>query len=256
VRAAATAAASQPGATLFSLDGNHAEPPRTPIWSGYRGDDRGNPQGDAALDRGGRFRAHSFAEQLSEAGAARLRLEIHAAVSTPARANQLPRTPSRSAASTASGTGGGPETPDRPRAAATRARSDRARPRAFLPNRTKIKGRALAVADVAASSCRHDERAALRHRTTEMTNGSTRRSVSSNSSARANAHRGGEGRGRGSRIEEMQLAAAARKHTGCLTLEHHGYETIAWIEDQCVQRALGARAVGRGICVEWKLKEV
>src|SRR5712691_172076 len=87
----------------------------------------------------------------------------------------------------------------------------------------------------------------------EMTNGSTRRSVSSNSSARA--IRIGEGEGEGEQIEEMQLAAAARKHTGCLTLEHHGYETIAWIEDQCVERALGARAVGRGICVEWELQE-
>src|SRR5437899_2175462 len=83
----------------------------------------------------------------------------------------------------------------------------------------------------------------------EMTNGATRGSVSSNSSARAMRI------GEREQIEEMQLAAAARKHTGCLTLEHHGYETIAWIEDQCVQRALRARAVGRGICVQRELKE-
>ena len=81
----------------------------------------------------------------------------------------------------------------------------------------------------------------------EMTNGSTRGSVRSNSSARAMRI--------GEKVEEMQLATAARQSTGCLTLEHHGYETIAWIEDQCVQRALGARAVGRGIGVERELKE-
>src|SRR6266545_841035 len=81
----------------------------------------------------------------------------------------------------------------------------------------------------------------------EMTNGSRSGSVSSNSSARAMRI--------GQKIQEMQLAAATVQQAGGFALEHHGNQPVARIEDQCMQRALGPRALGRGVLVERELEE-
>src|SRR5258705_8081402 len=56
-------------------------------------------------------------------------------------------------------------------------------------------------------------------------------------------------------IEEVQLAAAARESARGFAFEHYGYQTVARIKDQCVERALGARAVSRGILLQRKLEE-
>src|SRR3954468_3464853 len=80
-----------------------------------------------------------------------------------------------------------------------------------------------------------------------MMNGSSSGSASSNSSARAIRI--------GQKIEEMQLATAACERARGFAFEHGGEQSIARIENQSMERTLRARAVGRGIFLEWQLKE-
>src|SRR5438874_8522760 len=56
-------------------------------------------------------------------------------------------------------------------------------------------------------------------------------------------------------IEEMQLAAASLECTCRFALQHHGDQAVARIENQHMERALGARAIGRGIFLERELEE-
>src|SRR2546422_9079333 len=81
----------------------------------------------------------------------------------------------------------------------------------------------------------------------EMMNGSTKGRVSSCSSTLAMCTCG--------HVEEVQLAAPALERTSCLELEHPSDESVLGVKHERVERALGARALGRGILGQGKLEE-
>src|SRR5262245_33150944 len=81
----------------------------------------------------------------------------------------------------------------------------------------------------------------------EITKGSTSGSVSSKSSARVIRIR--------KKIEEVQLATVPREGPGGFALQHDGDEAIAGLEDERMQRALGARSMRRRVRFERELKK-
>src|SRR5207247_4246124 len=81
----------------------------------------------------------------------------------------------------------------------------------------------------------------------EMMNGSTKGRVSSCSATLAMCTCG--------HVEEVQLAAPALERTSCLQLEHPSDESVLGVKHERVERALGARALGRGILGQGNLEE-
>src|SRR3989442_4364059 len=81
----------------------------------------------------------------------------------------------------------------------------------------------------------------------EMTNGSSSGSVSSSSSARAMRI--------GHEVEKVQFPVATLQGAPTLEVQEADDQAVGGVEDQLVERALGARTVGGRILVQGQLEE-